>query len=208
MSSQPPKSTLILLDLGLVVVDVELSTGRAAWQELCGGNRSDFDRLFFDSGIKYRMDIGELSGQSAIDEIGKAVDYKVIPDVIEASWNAVLTARPAMSAAIRALSRTYRCDVISNTDPIHAAWIQKNCGIMDAVTKWTFSFDSGHMKPQKALFEVALEAAQIPATQVLLLDDRRDNVATAQALGMDTIVVQSEAQALAELQSRGFDIGL
>ena len=79
---------------------------------------------------------------------------------------------------------------------------------MGAITNWTFSFDSGHMKPQKALFEIALEAAQIPATQVLLLDDRRDNVATAQALGMDTIVVENEVQALAELQSRGFDIGL
>ena len=206
MSAKPSKSTLLLFDLGLVVVDVDLSTGAAVWQALTGRKTSEFNRLFFDSGIKYRMDIGEMSADEAVSAISELTEYQVIPELILATWNSVLTIRPDMSAAIRALSLNYRCDVISNTDPIHAAWIQEECGIMDAITHWTFSFDNGHMKPQEPLFQEALDAAEVPAAQVLLLDDRRDNVATATSMGMDTMVVQNVSQALNELRARGFEL--
>jgi putative hydrolase of the HAD superfamily len=206
MSHSPPECTLILFDLGLVVVDVELSIGRAVWQALTGREGGEFDRVFFDSGIKYHMDIGELSAQDAIAAACKLTEGQVSPEIIESCWNAVLTARPEVSRAICKLSQDYRCDVLSNTDPIHAKWIQEQCGIMEAITHWTFSFDSGHMKPQRPLFEVALKAADVPAEEALLVDDRSDNIATAKALGMDTIWVNDEEQVLAELRARGFDI--
>ena len=57
----------------------------------------------------------------------------------------------------------------------------------------------GFRKPDQRFYEAALEKAGIEANEAVFLDDLGINLKTAHAMGMTTIKVVSEEQALADL---------
>lgn len=177
----------VLFDLGMVVVDVDVTWACARWEELTGRPGAELERVFFDSGVKYALDRGLMSADDGLERVCELTDGSVTPETARDAFNHMLRARPHVAELAHRLRATVRCGVISNTDPIHAAWIQEHAGISGAIGRWTFSFTSGAMKPDPALFREALEAMDAAPGTTLLIDDRTDNIATARDLGMDTL---------------------
>ncbi len=65
-------------------------------------------------------------------------------------------------------------------------------------------FCSGYVrlrKPDPAIYRLALEVLQVPAAEVVFIDDRAKNAEAARALGMRAIVYTGSAALRAELQS-------
>ncbi len=184
----------LFLDLGGVVVDVDLDAGRRAW------GRPDFDDVWFESGLKRRMERGEISEDQALIEVTRRTG--VDPAHACRSLDAILSPRPPVIRLLQNLSISEIC-VISNIDPVHARWCRAHAGIESLVTRWIFSFDVGAMKPEPEILQFALKTMGVRNIEALLLDDRAENVAAALALGMDAIRFESPAQAEAELRRRG-----
>jgi FMN phosphatase YigB (HAD superfamily) len=92
--------------------------------------------------------------------------------------------------------------VLSNTDPIHSAWIEEESEIRVAITRWFYSYQCGSMKPESRIFEFALQELGVAAEETVLIDDRDENIAAAQRLGMDTIHYTSFEAVCEELVDR------
>ena len=179
--------SLVFFDLGGVVVDVDVDWAQTHWAECTQLPRASFDALFFESGIKDALDRGTLSAAEGLAAISNRAAHPVSTDTARACFNRMLRVRPAVIELIESLTTKTRLAVISNTDPIHAAWIQENSGILPWVESWTFSFETGAMKPDPALLITALERVDCRPEQTLLIDDRSDNIASARSIGMRTI---------------------
>ncbi len=193
----------VLLDLGGVVVDVDIHWGKAAWRARTGRSAEDFERVFFLSGVKDAMDIGRMSAEEGLQRVSELTNGEVTPAAARACFNAILRARPPVTALAKQLAAHARVGVLSNTDPVHAQWIQQNCDIADVVQRWVFSFDVREMKPDPPIYQAALDAMDAPAEATLLIDDRADNLAAAAALGIRGIRYQRFEDVRAELRRLG-----
>jgi putative hydrolase of the HAD superfamily len=66
----------------------------------------------------------------------------------------------------------------------------------------------GLRKPDPKFFELALDVLQRDAEEVALIDDRQGNCDAAQALGIQAIHYQDEAQCAQALERLGLGIGV
>ena len=115
--------------------------------------------------------------------------------------------RPNMVAALLRCKQDYTVACLTNnvkwgkgstmsTDVARAAEIKAVMSHFDLVIQ---SSVEGMRKPQPAFYQLACERLDVAACRVVYLDDLGINLKPARALGMTTIKVVSEAQALADL---------
>ncbi len=83
-------------------------------------------------------------------------------------------------------------------DEDKAAAVQAVMALFDHVIE---SSKEGVRKPEPAFYELACTRADVAPADVIFLDDLGINLKTAKAMGMQTIKVLSEAQAIADLAS-------
>jgi putative hydrolase of the HAD superfamily len=118
--------------------------------------------------------------------------------------------RPAMVAALVAIKRQYRVACITNnvkgagegpgmvSDPAKAA------AVMEVMAQFDFVIESsvvGIRKPNPRIYQMACDRLGIEPSEALFIDDLGINLKPARALGMTTIKVLSEQQALTDLSS-------
>jgi putative hydrolase of the HAD superfamily len=115
--------------------------------------------------------------------------------------------RPAMVEALRCCSEHYLTACLTNNintgvghglpaSEERAAEVQRILALFDVVIE---SCKVGARKPEPRFCRMALDALGIEPSQAVYLDDLGVNLKPARAMGMATIKVQSEAQALTEL---------
>lgn len=106
----------------------------------------------------------------------------------------LLTPDPELDAMLAALP--HRKVVFTNGSCTHA---ERVLACLAVRRHFTELFSLEHVayvpKPARAAFETVLDRLGAAAESCLLLDDRRDNLATARALGMRTVLVGAEADA-------------
>ncbi|MBJ95965.1 MAG: hypothetical protein CMP23_15995 [Rickettsiales bacterium] len=193
---------LVFFDLGGVVVDVNLNWARQAWARSTAQAPTEFNRIFLDSGLKDLIDRGQLSADAAIERVQQASETPVSAEQIRSCWSACLRKRPSSTRLVHEVARKSRCAVLSNTDPIHSAWLEANTGINPAIEHWVYSYQCHALKPEPEIYRFALEQLKIPATQALLIDDRAENIAAARSMGMDTIHFDRLDQVVSALAAR------
>lgn len=111
-----------------------------------------------------------------------------------------LTPHPDMVRLVRLLkNKGYVVGVLSNIFPNNMATIVAHGGY-DEFEVIIASCDVGYKKPDKEIFEYALQQlADISASEVVFLDDRERNAKASEAVGMKGIHVTSQAQAIADI---------
>ena len=177
---------VVLFDLGGVVVDVDLERGAERFAELTGLPVHEFHRGFYLSGVKDRLDVGTLSEDEALAYVERITGAP--KSSAKAALQAVLTVRPRVVNLVHALCARARIGVISNTDPIHADWIERESELLPVVESWTYSFMEQTLKPDPQLYQIACHHMDVSPCRTILVDDREDNCQTARDLGMHAIL--------------------
>jgi len=92
---------------------------------------------------------------------------------------------------------------LSNDVSEWSAILRRQFGLDRRIGTWVISGDIGVRKPVPEAFAALADAAGVPLEQAVFFDDRPDNVAAAQSLGMDAIRFTNVPAARAALQNRG-----
>lgn len=91
---------------------------------------------------------------------------------------------------LKALSEQYRIGIIANQIPGTAERL-KAFGIGDYISVIAASSDEGVAKPDKRLFEIALEKAGCASENAVMIGDRIDNdIVPAKSVGMKTVWIK------------------
>ena len=117
--------------------------------------------------------------------------------------------RPGMVSALRACKAAFKVGCITNNVSTGkgagmAGSLDKARAVSDVMSLFDHVLESskiGVRKPDPRIYEIMCEALDVPASQCVYLDDLGVNCKPAAQLGMTAIKVESEAQALAALQS-------
>lgn len=95
-----------------------------------------------------------------------------------------------------------RVGMLSNIDNRYTKLI-RGFGFYDPFEPCLLSCEMGLEKPAPQAYELLLKKTELPAAEIVFIDDKLENVQAAQAMGIDAILFKSEPQLRAELIRRG-----
>jgi FMN phosphatase YigB (HAD superfamily) len=178
------EKSLVAFDLGGVLVDVDLN----ALMRRFSRPKGDVEHAFFAAGRHDALSIGEIDAREFIASAAASLDVAAI-DAREA-WGDVVSVRRGACELVDRVT----CDVIawSNTDAIHAERLAS--GLPARLLRRdarAFSHEIGVAKPDPRFFVCAMERIGIAPDRVLFIDDRRENIEAARALGIEASVAAS-----------------
>lgn len=111
-------------------------------------------------------------------------------------------ANPEMYALIDALKeKKMRVGLLSNIDDRYVKLI-RNFGFYDAFDPCLLSCEMGWEKPDPKAYQLLLDTLQLPASSIVFIDDKAENVEASKRLGIDAIQFQSVEQLHFALKER------
>lgn len=101
----------------------------------------------------------------------------------------------------------HRLGLLSNTNTWHWQFLLdgRYPVLNEAFEIELTSFAAQNMKPDRAIYQQAIERAGVSAEEIFFTDDRPENVAGAQAAGIDAVQFRSTEQLAEELAARGIE---
>jgi len=97
---------------------------------------------------------------------------------------------------------SYRVAALSNTSAVHWDTIAAT-GLTHRFERAFLSHQIGYLKPSPEAFACALRGLDLPASDVLFIDDSQRNVAAAATLGMHAQLARNAAEARSVLIEYG-----
>lgn len=116
-----------------------------------------------------------------------------------------ITEMPESLLIVKTLqSQGYQTAMLSDVTQYQAEIIRK-MGYYDLFTPVLLSYEIRVKKPNPEAFQILLKKLNLPASSVLFIDDRMENVEAAKKQGIDSIQFVNPEQLKKELEKRGFD---
>lgn len=187
----------VIWDLGGVIVRTEDLTPRDTLAERLGLSRTEINRIVFEGDARLSAQRGEVDGNAHM----QAISQKFGMDLSEfrRQFFGGDQVDQELVAFIRGLRPGRKTALLSNALSNLRAYLSEEWKISDAFDLIVVSAEEGLMKPDPAIYRLALERLAVPASAAVFIDDVAANVDAAVAIGMRGLVFQSRAQALTEL---------
>lgn len=136
-----------------------------------------------------------------IKRLGGSLTFEQFVD----SWNRALDPVPIHeNSFFEKLSRRYRLALLSNTDPVHVAYMNATYDFLRFFPVRIYSCFVGASKPDPLIYREALRATKVRAEEAVFIDDIPAYVEAAQRLGMAGIHFQSPKQLEIDLRALGW----
>lgn len=176
----------VFFDLGKILVDFDLEICLRKLAQTSGRSIDEIKGLMFSPRM-HDFERGLLSGEEFLGEIHSALDYPVSLDQMVQDFNDIFTLMPHNVSILENLSKKLPVGLISNTNHLHAAFVESNFDFPAFFTRRIYSQDTGFRKPEAAIFEMACEALRTTPEESLFIDDLITNIEGARAIGFHTI---------------------
>jgi putative hydrolase of the HAD superfamily len=146
---------------------------------------------------------GEAYWQQVGSDLGVALSPQRIRELVREDAVSWVRLNERMVAWLRALiAAGVPTGILSNMARDTWELLERR---FDGVAAFTLSFEVGTAKPEAAIYLRCLETLGVEPAEALFVDDRRENVEAARALGMKALIFEGEDALAAELEQLGLD---
>lgn len=179
----------VYFDLGNVLLDFSHQQAAEQAALLSGIPAEVAYRVLFEEGLQWPYETGKVSSQEIHQqfcEITRSTSpllpwLHAISDIFQPKQDVWQIVHKVQDSGLP-------LGILSNTCDAHWQFCQKEYpGLLARFGVHALSFRMGAMKPHRQIYDLAADLAQTPITEILFIDDRPENVAGAQACGMDAI---------------------
>lgn len=197
------KYKIIVFDLGntLIKFDHNISAKKIANLFKCDSGR--IYAAFFDSEITRAFEKGEISPREfhrrASALLGFTLPYK---DFV-AIWNDIFWEDEEACRLARVLKKNYKLFLVSNVNRLHFEHIQNKFEIIKIFDEIILSYLVGAIKPDRRIFEDVIRRAGGDMSGLLYIDDRKDLIDEAIAMGIDSIKFEGARHLKEALTEKG-----
>ena len=144
-------------------------------------------------------DVGAVPDDVLYRRLGETVG--VPGDEIKREWESLVIPDPKTIALIRELKTRYRVVLLSNAMSEYLRFALDKCGIAGLFDDVIVSAEVKLVKPDPAIFRLALERAGADAKNALMIDDVQKNLDGAKSVGIDGYLFRG-ADGLADFFAR------
>lgn len=183
----------LVFDFGGVVVDLDYEGALDAFRRLGVRDAEHWLDKYRQRGIFLDLERGRISADEFLEGLAELCGRKVSYDDAQRAWCAFVRDVPRKRLeALRRLGKEHRLFLLSNTNPFLMEWARSprftsEGEPLDAFfDKLFLSYEMRVVKPDREIFlDMILDAGLDPA-YTLFVDDGRENVEAAAALGFPT----------------------
>lgn len=183
----------IIFDIGNVLFRIDYPAVIAKWSELTGLSEQHIAESFKYADEHKAFERGQISEADFAAFVGRSIGYELTLDQFKEGWNALLKEIwPGLPELMSQLAEHYQIVCLSNTNKTHVdAFKRDYTEVLIRLQKTFFSHEIGAIKPQKEAFDVVLDYLNVKAEEAIFFDDLKENVAGAEALGINGFWVSS-----------------
>ena len=195
----------IFFDLGKVLLDFDHARARAQISQLAGIRESVVEDLVFDDGLLLEFETGRIDGDRFHSAFCEATSTTTRLEDFLVAYSDIFEVSSPMETLVRRLhEQQVPLGILSNTSAAH--WNHVCDGrfefLNNSFRDSVLSFEVGSMKPDRAIYDMAIKTAGCDPADIFFCDDRQENVDGAKSAGIDAILFESPDQIEAELKSR------
>ena len=193
----------IVFDLGNVLLPFnwDLATNRFCAHVRCPRHR--LDDYIVTTPFVHQLEIGELSADQfyrrVAADFGFGGSYAEFVEI----WSDIFTASAPMLALAAGLKGRLPRYILSNTNPIHIAFVYQRFPAIRDFDGHILSHEVGLLKPDPQIYEITAQRFRLTPGQTVFIDDILANVEAARAAGWQGIHHQSPETTRAELTKLG-----
>lgn len=188
----------LLFDLGGVIVDIRRQNCVDAFLKLGLENPDSFFGDYGQNGVFKAIEDGSINIETFHSELHKVLPANVTDYQIDTAFQKFITGIPLhrLEALRKLRCEGYGIYVLSNTNPIMWRGVLANEFGKEGLRREDYfdgivtSFEAKALKPDRAIFDYAVELLGIDPSETLFLDDSAVNAEAARALGFQAVVVE------------------
>jgi glucose-1-phosphatase len=191
----------IIFDLGGVILRTDDPQPRSALAMRLGRTYAELDQIVFGNPISQQGERGQATPEQIWAEIGRLLN--LTSEQISTFRQEFFGGDKVDSLLVQLIQRlrkSYRIGLLSN------AWyrdmprfLHENLKLPDLFDVVISSAAVEMAKPDRKIFELALEKLAVQPEQAVFVDDNQDNIRAAAYVGIHTVHFKSTAQAQNEL---------
>jgi epoxide hydrolase-like predicted phosphatase len=175
----------LIFDIGNVLVPFDWQIFRNRLREervdLTAAAEEKFKELML------RIDVGEMTGEAFIQQAIRAIAFQRDEQTFLSIWNGIFSSNLPMEQTILTLKAQFPLFLLSNTSELHLAYLMANRGVLQHFADGVYSFRAKCAKPDREIFEKAIEQFGVEPENTVYVDDLPANINSASKLGFRAI---------------------
>ncbi|MBD8389846.1 HAD family phosphatase [Dysgonomonas sp. BGC7] len=190
----------ILFDFGGVIISLNKQNALDRFTEIGFPNIEEYLGEFRQKGIFLEYEEGKIDPENFYKEFRRLANKEDIPsEDIDSGWLAFLIGIPPYKYdLLKELRKKYNVYLLSNTNPSVMAWANskdfspEGLPIGDFFDKCYVSYEIGHAKPDREIFDFIIEDSKMIPAETLFFDDGKANIEIGQKLGFETYLTNQD----------------
>ena len=196
----------LIFDYGMVLSMAQEPEALAALRAITRLNESDFEQHYWRH--RHSYDLGHLNGtmfwQQIADDAGLSLSSSEIERLIENDILMWSTLNETMLRWVHSVQDAgFRTAILSNMGEELMQYMRQEFGWLGRFDHHTWSCELRIAKPDPAIYTYTCEKLGVAPADALFLDDKPENIAAAESVGMQAIRFTTAEALQQELRQRG-----
>lgn len=184
---------VILFDMGRVLVNIDFDAFPNALGLVTKEQREPFTKPAMH--LEYLYECGKISTDEFLEKLYHVFHSAYSTSQLLDAYNAIIVSENStILPFIQEVQKKYRIAVLSNTSEAHWEKSLTIAPLLQLFPQKFTSFQIGAMKPAKIVYEKVIEALAVQPSEILFIDDVKENIEGALSCGMNGIVYTSVEQ--------------
>ena len=173
----------VIFDLGGVLVGFNFMRACTRLEAAGGAPARRIHDAILGGKEKIWFDTGRLSPQEFAARTCAAIDLRLPYSEFVDIWCDIFVEQREVTGLLDEIGKNADLVLLSNTDPLHLDYVRSRYGFLGKFGHLVLSYEVGHAKPARQIFERALGLAAA-GTRMIYFDDVPEFVAAARACGL------------------------
>lgn len=200
----------VIFDYGMVISNPADPLAHGRMIEVSGLDCDEFNRHYWNNRHSYDLGMsGEAFWSKIAEDAGTSFSAEQVELLIESDILMWTSLNEAMLGWVIALQNAgFRTAILSNMVWEILGYMRQEFGWLAHFTHHTWSCELGIGKPDPAIYVHTCDMLDLQPSETLFLDDKHENIAAAEKVGLHAIQFTSIDQLSKDLTTRGLQEGL
>jgi len=173
-----------VFDLGGVFIHVEMDKVFASLAKKFSLSEEAMRESVLDPVLLDLYQRGKISSKAFYRQIRDKLGHSFSFMSFYRAWVNIFTPNTEMIAFLHTIRPHFKLILLSNTNVLHIQFLERHYSFLQLFDHRIYSCDTGFLKPEPPMYQMAIEKANASPKECLFVDDTMANVEGAQRFGM------------------------